>query len=141
MLEVTTATHRMASDPGPAPPSSAGPTEPGDWSTVEFTMPEPQARQFLTLYKSLEDLDDRRAQSAIDCPRLCFVGSEDVIDYDERWGGTRVDMAGPLQDHREELDAAGWSLRLLDGLDHTSAMQADNVLGVLRPWLAEVLTG
>ena len=89
MLEVTDATHRMASEPGPAHPPTDGPSEPGDWSTVEFDMAEPQARQFLTLYTWLQDFDERRALSQLDCPRLCFAGSEDEIVYDERWGGTQ----------------------------------------------------
>ena len=139
MLDVTAATYRMASEPSPAPPTSDRPSEPGDWSTVEFSMPEPQARQFLTLYENLQDFDDRHVLSQIDCPRLCFAGSEDEIVYDERWGGTHVSIAGPLKDNRDELEAGGWSVRLLEGLDHTQAMQPDNVLPVIRPWLATEL--
>jgi len=104
-------------------------------------MPEPQARQFLTLYESLQDFDDRRVLSHLDCLRLCFAGSEDEIVYDERWESTHVDIAGPLKDNRHELEAAGWSVRLLEGLDHTQAMQPDNVLPVIRPWLATALAG
>jgi pimeloyl-ACP methyl ester carboxylesterase len=141
MLDVTAATYRMASEPGPTPPPSDKTSEAGDWSTVEFSMPEPQARQFLTLYESLEDFDDRRVLSQLDCPRLCFAGSEDEIVYDERWGNAHVDMAGPLKDNRNELEAAGWSVRLLDGQDHTQAMQPNNVIPVIRPWLTTVLTG
>ena len=139
MLDVTAATHRMALDPTSAAPTTDGPAEPGDWSTVEFDMPEPQARQFLTLYESLQDFDDRGVLSELDCPRLCFAGSEDEVVYDERWGDTRVDIAGPLKDNRHELEAAGWSVRLLEGLDHIQAMQPDNVLPVIRPWLATEL--
>ena len=139
MLDVTAATHRMASQPGPVYPPTDGPSEPGDWSTVEFDMAEPQARQFLTLYTNLQDFDERRALSQLDCPRLCFAGSEDEIVYDERWGGTHVSMARPLEDNRRELEADGWSVRLLEGLDHTQAMQPDNVLPVIRPWLAAEL--
>ena len=141
MLDVTAATHRMASEPDSAPPTTDGPSVPGDWSTVEFDMPEPQARQFLTLYESLQDFDDRGVLSRLDCPRLCFAGSEDEIVYDERWGDTHVDIAGPLNDNRYELEAAGWSVCLLDGLDHAQAMQPDNVLPVIRPWLAAELAG
>jgi pimeloyl-ACP methyl ester carboxylesterase len=139
MLEVTNATHRMASEPGPVYPLTDGPSEPGDWSTVEFDMAEPQARQFLTLYTRLQDFDERRALSQLDCPRMCFAGSEDEIVYDERWGCTHVSIARPFEDHRRELEANGWSVRLLDGLDHTQAMQPDNVLPVIRPWLAAEL--
>lgn len=49
-------------------------------------------------------------------------------------------MAAPLRDHRDELEAAGWDVQLLEGLDHTQAMQASNVLPVIRPWLTSVLT-
>jgi pimeloyl-ACP methyl ester carboxylesterase len=139
MLDVTAATYRMASEPGPTPPPTDKASEAGDWSTVEFSMLEPQARQFLTLYESLEDFDDRLVLSQLDCPRLCFAGSEDQIVYDERWGNARVDMAGPLKDNRNELEAAGWSVHLLEGLDHTQAMQPDNVIPVIRPWLTSEL--
>ena len=139
MLDVTAATHRMASQSGPVHPPTDVPSEPGDWSTVEFDMAEPQARQFLTLYTNLQDFDERRALSQLDCPRLCFAGSKDEIVYDERWGDTHVSMARPLEDNHRELEADGWSVRLLEGLDHTQAMQPDNVLPVIRPWLAAEL--
>lgn len=140
MLEVTAATHQMASvaDPSGSPDVAI---EPGDWSSVEVTMPEPQARQFLTLYRSLQSFDDRSSLPLVSCPRLCFAGSDDEIDYDERWGGVQVDMAGPLRDHRGELESAGWTVCMLEGLDHTEAMQASNVLPVIRPWLMETLAG
>lgn len=54
--------------------------------------------------------------------------------------GVHVSMAAPLRDHRDELEAAGWDVQLLEGLDHTRAMQASNVLPVIRPWLTSVLT-
>jgi hypothetical protein len=31
--------------------------------------------------------------------------------------------------------ALGWEVRVLEGLDHTQAMQAVHVLPILRPWL------
>jgi hypothetical protein len=139
MLEVTTASHRMASEWESRGSTPATATELGDWSSIEVTMSEPQTRQFLTLYRNLQDFDDRAALSQVDCPRLCFAGTEDEIDYDERWGGVQVSMAAPLRKHRGELEAAGWTVRLLDGLDHTQAMQARNVLPVIRPWLTSVL--
>jgi pimeloyl-ACP methyl ester carboxylesterase len=138
MLEVTKATHRMSSGSDSHEPAAPA-TEPGDWSSVEVTMSEPEIRQFLTLYQHLQDFDDRAVLYEVDCARLCFVGSEDEIDYDERWGGVHVSMAAPILKHREELEAARWTVRLLDGLDHTAAMQASNVLPVIRPWLTSVL--
>ncbi|MBG0826025.1 alpha/beta hydrolase [Planomonospora sp. ID91781] len=106
-----------------------------DWSTIEVTLTEPQTRQFVTLYRALQDFDDRTAQPRVTCPRLCFVGSADEISYGERWGGVRVSLAAPVIDRRAELEALGWDVRVLDGLDHTQAMQPARVLPILRPWL------
>ena len=141
MLQVTTATHAMAKANSasagstatwqPAEESSGGP----DWSQVEVSLTEAQTRQFATLYQALQGFDDRAAQAQIRCPRLCFVGSADEIDYGERWGGVHVSLADPVIGRRVELEALGWQVRVLDGLDHTQAMQAAHVLPILRPWL------
>jgi pimeloyl-ACP methyl ester carboxylesterase len=158
MLRVTIATHDMASapsstrqgaagdaataasEPGPAsePAPASSPDEP-DWSTVEVTLSEAQTRQFVTLYQALQGFDERAALPRLSCPRLCFVGSADEIDYGQRWGGVHVSIAGPVVQRRAELEALGWQVEILDGLDHTQAMQAANVLPVLRPWLDAAL--
>jgi pimeloyl-ACP methyl ester carboxylesterase len=138
MLRITAATHRLATEPrDPAAPAAtpASSPEETDWSTVEVTLSEAQTRQFVTLYQALQGFDDRAAQARLACPRLCFAGAADDIEYGERWGGVRVRMAAPLLERRGELEAYGWDVRVLDGLDHTQAMQADTVLPVLRPWL------
>ncbi|ONI79798.1 alpha/beta hydrolase [Actinosynnema sp. ALI-1.44] len=135
MLAVTTATHAMATGAPSTPPSQGAPEGEFDWSSAEMTMSEPQTRQFMTLYQALRDFDDRAAQARLSCPRLCFAGTKDTIVYDERWGGVTVDIAGPLAVNRAELTAAGWDVHLLDGLDHTTAMQPSAVLPILRPWL------
>ncbi|MEV0195708.1 alpha/beta hydrolase [Nonomuraea sp. NPDC050691] len=133
MLAVTMATHAMASPEPPAAP--AEPAEPGDWSTVEVAMTPDQTKQFVTLYEGLRGFDDRAVQERVTCPRLCFAGSADVIEYDQRWGGVTVNIAGPFLDRRAELESLGWEVRVLDGLDHTGAMQPAAALSVLRPWL------
>jgi pimeloyl-ACP methyl ester carboxylesterase len=141
MLRVTMAAHAMASSPSD-PASSAQPSaEPGepDWSQAEMSLTEAQTRQFVTLYQALQDFDDRAAQAQIGCPRLCLVGSADEITYDERWGGVQVRLAGPVIDRRGELEALGWQVHVLEGLDHLQAMQAVHVLPLLRPWLVGTL--
>ncbi|WP_238006697.1 alpha/beta hydrolase [Dactylosporangium sp. AC04546] len=132
MLKVTAAAHAAATDPQPAP---AGAGDGDDWSSAEFTLSEAQTRQFVTLYEALRYFDDRAAQGGLTIPRLCLVGSADSITYDERWGGVTVDLAGPVVAARAELEALGWAVTVFDGLDHMGAMQAVNVLPVLRPWL------
>ena len=144
MLAVTTATHELAvanaASPPPPPAEPAGePAGEVDWSTVEVTLSEAQTRQFVTLYRALQGFDDRAVQPRLACPRLCFVGSADEITYDERWGGVRVSMAEPVIGRRAELEALGWQVRVLEGLDHMQAMQAAQVLPILRPFLIGAL--
>jgi pimeloyl-ACP methyl ester carboxylesterase len=142
MLQVTAATHAMAVANQASPPSaqpSGEPADEPDWSQVQVSLSEAQTRQFVTLYQALQDFDDRAAQARLGCPRLCFVGSADEITYDERWGGVQVSLAGPVIGRRAELEALGWQVRVLEGLDHTQAMQAARVLPILRPWLISAL--
>jgi glutaredoxin-related protein len=140
MLQVTAAAHRMSEEADAVPTDSRtdSRSDGTDWSSVEVTTSERQTRQFMTLYTALQTFDDRAAQQHVTCPRLCFVGSADEIEYGERWGGVQVSMAGPLVRRRAELEAHGWEVHVLDGLDHTGAMQAKPVLPILRPWLAGV---
>jgi pimeloyl-ACP methyl ester carboxylesterase len=141
MLRITMATHDM-SKATPTTPRRQPADQPAgdrDWSAVEVTMSQSQTRQFVTLYQELQDFDDRAAQARITCPRLCFAGSKDEIEYGERWGDVVVRIAAPLIRQRAELERVGWSVHVLDGLDHTQAMQAINVLPILRTWLTSVL--
>jgi pimeloyl-ACP methyl ester carboxylesterase len=139
MLQVTVATHEMSKTPRQAAKAASASDE-ADWSSVEITMTEPQTRQFVTLYKALQGFDDRAAQAQVTCPRLCFVGSADEIDYGERWGNVKVSIAGPIVNRRAEIEALGWEVRILDGFDHTQAMQAPAVLPLVRPWLISKLS-
>ncbi|MFI7146597.1 alpha/beta fold hydrolase [Nonomuraea sp. NPDC050022] len=136
MLSVTMATYEMSGqDPAPQPKAEGTKAEEYDWDSAEVTMTEAQTRQFVTLYEGLQEFDDRAAQASLSCPRLCFAGSADKIEYGERWGGVDVDIAGPMVNRRAELESFGWDVRVLDGLDHIRAMQVANVLPILRPWL------
>lgn len=112
-----------------------------DWSNVEVTLGADQTRQFVTLYERLQSFDEAAALPQLACPCLCFAGSVDRIVYGESWGNVVVDIAGPLLTEQARLEALGWDVRLLPGLDHTGAMQAANVLPAIRPWLDTVLPG
>ncbi|MPZ51921.1 MAG: alpha/beta hydrolase [Acidimicrobiia bacterium] len=137
MLAVTRATHELSTTEQ-KPAEAPDPHAELDWDTAEVTMTEPQTRQFVTLYEELDGFDDRAVQKGLSHPRLCFAGSSDRIEYGPRWGNVVVDIAGPLLNNRSELEDAGWQVRILDGLDHVQAMQAANVLPVLRPWLEAI---
>ncbi|MER6949597.1 alpha/beta hydrolase [Nonomuraea sp. NPDC000554] len=137
MLGVTTATHRMVVEPQSSPPSQ--PAEVGDWENAPVSMSQDQTRQYVTLYEALQGFDDRAAQDRIGCPRLCFAGSADKIQYGPKWDDILVDIAGPILARRAELEGLGWDVRVLDGLDHMQAMQANQVIPVVHPWLASKL--
>ena len=89
--------------------------------------------------RRLQGFDDRAAQAQITCPRLCFVGSADEIQYDQHWGNVTVSLAGPIVHGQAQLSELGWDVRVLDGLDHIQAMQAKQVVPILRSWLASKL--
>lgn len=137
MLAVTTASHEMAT--GVRPRAVAEPDS--EWDRGEMALSPAQTGQFVTFYQALAGFDDRAALARVTCPRLCFAGTADRIEYGQRWGGVVVDIAGPVVRGEAALQAAGWTVRLLAGLDHVQAMQPQQVLPVLRPWLAAALAG
>jgi pimeloyl-ACP methyl ester carboxylesterase len=132
MLRVTTATYEMASGARPMPSADES-----EWSDISLS--RDQTRQFVTLYQALQGFDDRAAQARLTCPRLCFVGSKDEIQYSESWGNVQVSLAGPVVRRQAQLSDLGWDVRVLDGLDHIQAMQAKQVVPILRSWLATKL--
>jgi pimeloyl-ACP methyl ester carboxylesterase len=134
MLAVTRAAHSQAGEQtGAAEPETV---TPGDWDSASIQVDPDQTEQFVTLYESLVGFDDRAAQERLTVPRFCFAGASDDIDYSPRWGGVRVRIAEPLQEHRATLEALGWRVALLPGLDHVGAMHAAVVAPLLEEWLA-----
>ncbi|GHO45607.1 alpha/beta fold hydrolase [Ktedonospora formicarum] len=127
MLSVTTIAYELASG------TRVLQTDDG-WTTG--TLSVDQTHQFMTLYQALKTFDDRAAQAQITCPRLCFVGSADKIQYDSNWDNVCVDIAGPVVRSQTELEGIGWDVRVLDRLDHTQAMQAKQVIPILLSWWA-----
>lgn len=133
MLRLTTASYDLASGARTIAPAD----EDSEWSGN--TLSVDQTRQFVTLYQALQGFDDRAAQARITCPRLCFVGSADAIQYGESWGNVYVSLAAPIVQGQAHLSALGWEVRVLEGLDHMQAMQAQQVTPILRSWLASQL--
>ena len=132
MLRVTTVAYEMA---GAAQTLQAADAD--EWSTASLS--KDQTKQFVTLYQALQEFDDQAAQARITCPRLCFVGSADEIQYGENWGNVFVSLAGPIVQGQAQLTDRGWDVRVLDGLDHMQAMQAKQVVPILRSWLTTTL--
>jgi hypothetical protein len=136
MLAVTRAAHAAAratrSDIPPDEEQAA--PEPGDWDSASIRATEEQTRQFVTLYEALQDFDDRTATLPRELARLAFAGSADRIDYSEKWGGVQVRIGDPLVENERALVESGWTVRLLDGLDHLGAMHSRIVLPLLTEW-------
>ncbi len=132
MLSVTTAAYEIASGTRPMPSADES-----EWSGNSLS--RDQTWQFVTLYQALQGFDDRAAQARLTCPRLCFVGSKDEIQYSKDWGNVDVSLAGPIVRGQALLSELGWGVQVLDGLDHIQAMQARHVVPILRSWLASQL--
>ena len=141
MLEVTRAAHALSVAAAAAPPIEPGEVvevTPGDWDSVQVRTSEAQTQQFVTMYEALATFDDRAVLDRLTIPRLAFAGDRDTIEYGPAWGDTVVRIGEPLAANRATLEAAGWTVRVLPGLDHMSAMASDVVLPLLRNWLETV---
>ena len=135
MREVTAAAHQMAvANQG----KQFAAAEPGDWDAAEVTATPDQTAQYVTLYESLRDFDERAALDGLTVPRLAFAGADDTVTYGPKWGDVRVAIGEPLARHRAELASRGWAVELIPGADHMSAMGAATVLPILTRWLTKV---
>ena len=134
MLTVTRATHRMAVANQERPPAAVD-VRPGDWDSAEVTLSPDQTGQYVTLYESLRDFDERAALDRVRVPRLAFAGEKDDIRYGPKWGDAYVTIGTALREHRDELVRRGWTVHLVPGADHLAAMHSAAVLPILLPWL------
>jgi pimeloyl-ACP methyl ester carboxylesterase len=135
MLTVTRAGHRMALANRDKRPAAAEP-QPGDWEAVEVTQTPDQAQQYVTLYESIQNFDERAALERLRIPRLAFAGANDNIRYGAKWDDANIAIADALRTCRDELTKRGWTVELIPDTDHLTAMQASSVLPILTPWLA-----
>lgn len=112
-----------------------------DWDNVTVTIDPSVTKQFMTLYQSLLDFDDRSVLDKLPIPKLAFAGEQDTIVYGENFGSVTVDIVERLKKNRNLLNENGWDIEILpgSGMDHTKAMQPDMVLPVIKPWLVKKL--
>lgn len=146
MLAVTEKTYQQAlQQKQNAVPQQAAPENPADfdWDNINVTIDPSVTKQFMTLYRSLIDFDDRSVLDKLPIPKLAFAGGQDTIVYGENFGNVSVDIVGRLKRNQSLLSENGWDIEILpgSGMDHTKAMQPDVVLPVIKPWLTEKLLG
>jgi pimeloyl-ACP methyl ester carboxylesterase len=134
MLAVTRAAHRMALANRDTPPDVVD-VQPGDWDNAGITQTPEQVQQYVTLYESLQNFDERAALDRLSVPQLAFAGADDNITYSPKWGDAYVAIGEPLSRHRDELTVRGWTVEIIPEADHLSAMHAATVLPILIPWL------
>jgi pimeloyl-ACP methyl ester carboxylesterase len=132
MLAVTRSAHRQALANQEKPPAAVE-AVPGDWDSAELTATPEQTGQYVTLYESLIGFDEQKI--ALEIPRLAFAGADDTIVYGAKWDNARVEIGPALAANRAELEKQGWTVEVIPGADHMSAMHAAVVLPILLDWL------
>jgi pimeloyl-ACP methyl ester carboxylesterase len=130
MLRVTSIGHELA---------TGARTSGGEDAWADATIEPDQQLQFVTLYRALENFDDRAVASRLTIPRLCLVGGRAEIQYGPTWGDVLVRLAGPVVAARDELEALGWEVHVVDDLDHIQAMQSRVVVPILHDWLTRLV--
>ena len=130
-------TARVDRPPGPSESATTtAASSNANRSSVEVTSRPEQTQQYVTLYESLRDFDDRAAlDQLVVYPRMVFVGANDNIVYGAKWDNATVAIVDAIARHREELETHGWTVTIIPDADHMKAMQANAVLPILTPWL------
>ncbi|RAV23275.1 alpha/beta fold hydrolase [Paenibacillus contaminans] len=139
MMIVTDKTHMQAvgtQRDGSKQPEEDGNSKEIDWENMTVTIDPRVTQQFVTMYQSLADFDDRNIQHMLNFPKLAFAGEKDTIVYGEKFGNVTVDMVGLLKKNSGFLAGLGWDVEILmgDDMDHTKAMQPAAVLPLIKPW-------
>jgi hypothetical protein len=71
-------------------------------------------------------------------PLLRGFGGRDPVR--QELGRRARELSGPDRTRTSIVGDLGWDVRVLDGLDHVQAMQATQVVPILRSWLASRVT-
>jgi len=86
-------------------------------------------------YRSMKGWDETALQ-AITCPRMCYVGADDVVVQH----GVTVGVTELIAARAAELQLQEWAIEVLPGLDHGGAMtNADAVVPSVRAFLQNAL--
>jgi pimeloyl-ACP methyl ester carboxylesterase len=90
-----------------------------------------EARLMVTFYRALERWRDEAAVATFTCPRMTFVGRDDVITA----GGFTTRIGPLVAERRADLERMGWTVRLVDGFRHDLFMRPEVVVPILREFL------
>jgi pimeloyl-ACP methyl ester carboxylesterase len=88
-----------------------------------------------TFYGSLVHWDET-AVADITCPRLCYVGGDDVVVQH----GVSVRLSDLVEARTSDLHRLGWTVEVIPGLDHEGAMTtAHTITPAVRAFLESAL--
>ena len=90
----------------------------------------PQAEMMVTYYRGL--LNWRERDARLTFPRLAFAGSDDTVMAVE---GQRTPIGPLIVQHKDELEAMGWTVRLVEGFGHELVNRPDVVVPLIREFL------
>lgn len=72
-------------------PEGSGNSNEIDWENITVTIEPHVTQQFVTMYQSLADFDDRGIQHKLNIPKLAFAGEKDTFIYGKNFGNVTVD--------------------------------------------------
>lgn len=91
-------------------------------------------KAYVTFYESIRDWPEADSVGRLTCPRMTYVGSEDVVER----GGITMATAATLRAHRRELETCGWQVQEIPGRDHSVWTDPATVVPIVRPFLDSV---
>src|SRR5204863_7003328 len=94
-----------------------------------------EGRLFATFYRSIQRWPEREAVSKLTCPRLVFAGTRDQFQA----GGSLIRIGPLIAEHRSELEALGWVVKLVDGFGHELGGRPDIVMPLVGQFLDPLL--
>ena len=94
-----------------------------------------EAELMVTFYRALEQWRDEEAVSKFTCPRMAFAGSGDTITT----AGRTVRIGPLVVERKADLERMGWTVRVVDDVDHNLFTRPEVVVPLMRTFLDPVL--
>jgi pimeloyl-ACP methyl ester carboxylesterase len=94
-----------------------------------------EAQLMVTFYRALQQWRDEDVVPKITCPRMALAGRDDVIAV----GGYTTRIGPLVAERRPDLERLGWTVRLVDDVQHDLFARSDVVVPLLRGFLDPIL--
>ncbi len=94
-----------------------------------------QYAQWVTYNQSVQDWPEAEAVAGISCPAMAYAGAIEGAES----GGVDIPYATRLREHRDELEAMGWRVELIEGQSHAVGLDAEIIVPMVRDFLDAAL--